>query len=253
VLLLVVLSMLTLFLMLGVAYLVTATRARETARAYARLVTGGDDARVPHAQLLDRIMLKVLRGGGKPPVGKLAGSGSIPNIVFESLLADKYGFSNSGTMPNTISATASGISLSGPIVVGAITCDPINPTDLNGRVLTFVQPGRAATSHRIIRAQSAGGTTNAPTTSIALALDKPFQNGPLTIPSAGRVIINGREFSGPTLSSSDIIPTPTQTGTNSNESWDGFDDHNRFLAQVTGSGLSSSTVTRGSYIAGSKT
>ncbi|MEI7862511.1 MAG: hypothetical protein WCJ21_07765, partial [Planctomycetota bacterium] len=91
VLLLVVLSMLTLFLMLGVAYLVTATRARETARAYARLMTGGDDARVPHAQLLDRIMLKVLRGGGQAPT---ASGVTLPSgaIVFESLLADKYGY-----------------------------------------------------------------------------------------------------------------------------------------------------------------
>ena len=243
VLLLVVLSMLTLFLMLGVAYLVTATRARETARAYARLVTGGDDARVPHAQLLDRIMLKALRGGGQAPT---ATGATLPSgaIVFESLLADKYGYNNSSTTIGTISATASGVSISGPIVICSITTGTsLAPTDLNGRVLTFVQPGRAATSHRIIRAQASSGVTNAPTTSFALALDKPFQAGPFTIPAAGRVIINGREFAG------DKSSSPLTS--NSNEAWDGFDDHNRFLAQITGSGVSSSTVTRGSYISGS--
>ena len=246
VLLLVVLSMLTLFLMLGVAYLVTATRARETARAYARLMTGGDDARVPHTQLLDRIMLKALRGtpNGIPPTGTLATGGTIANIVFESLLADKFGANYSSPSLSTISATASGVSISGPIVICSITTGTsLSPTDLNGRVLTFVQPGRAATSHRIIRAQASSGVTNAPTTGFALALDKPFQTGPFTIPAAGRVIINGREFAG------DKASNPLTS--NSNEAWDGFDDHNRFLAQVTGSGVSSSTVTRGSYISGS--
>jgi hypothetical protein len=243
VLLLVVLSMLTLFLMLGVAYLVTATRARETARAYARLVTGGDDARVPHAQLLDRIMLKTLRGGGQAPT---APGAALPSggIVFESLLADKYGYNTSSATVGTISATASGVSISGPIVICSITgTASLAPTDLNGRVLTFVQPGRAATSHRIIRAQATSGTTNAPTTSFALALDKPFQTGPFTIPTAGRVIINGREFAG------DKASNPLTD--NSNEAWDGFDDHNRFLAQVTGTNTSSSLVTRGTYISGS--
>ena len=246
VLLLVVLSMLTLFLMLGVAYLVTATRARETARAYARLMTGGDDARVPHTQLLDRIMLKALRGtpNGIPPTGTLATGGTIANIVFESLLADKFGANYSSPSLSTISATASGVSISGPIVICSITTGTsLSPTDLNGRVLTFVQPGRAATSHRIIRAQASSGVTNAPTTGFALALDKPFQTGPFTLPAAGRVIINGREFAG------DKASNPLTS--NSNEAWDGFDDHNRFLAQVTGSGVSSSTVTRGSYISGS--
>ena len=245
VLLLVVLSMLTLFLMLGVAYLVTATRARETARAYARLVTGGDDARVPHTRLLDGIMLFTLRGsrGNTPAVtGGTTALGA--TIVFESLLGDKYGTGTSSASARTINATASGVSISGPIVICSITTGTaLAPTDLNGRVLTFVQPGRAATSHRIIRTQAISGTTNAPATSFALALDKPFQTGPFTIPAAGRVIINGREFAG------DKSSSPLTS--NSNEAWDGFDDHNRFLAQITGSGVSSSTVTRGSYISGS--
>ncbi|NBV47419.1 MAG: hypothetical protein EBR86_17725, partial [Planctomycetia bacterium] len=42
VLLLIVLSMLTLFMMLGTAYLVVATRAKETARAFSRLALQSD-------------------------------------------------------------------------------------------------------------------------------------------------------------------------------------------------------------------
>ena len=63
VLLLIVLSMLTLFLMLGTAYLVVSTRSRETARAYARLAMQADDTRIPHAPLLDAAFLRLVRGG----------------------------------------------------------------------------------------------------------------------------------------------------------------------------------------------
>ena len=88
VLLLVVLSMLTLFLMLGAAYLVAATRAREAARAHARLTFGGDDARIPRPRLLDTVLLQVLRGGGAAAV---ATGSAPPAVTFESLLADRYG------------------------------------------------------------------------------------------------------------------------------------------------------------------
>ena len=63
VLLLIVLSMLTLFMMLGTAYLVVATRAKETARAFSRMALESDSRRVQPADMLDRVMLTVVAGG----------------------------------------------------------------------------------------------------------------------------------------------------------------------------------------------
>lgn len=229
VLLLVVLSMLTLFLMLGAAYLVAATRAREAARAYARLTLGSDDARVPHAQLLDSILLRAIRGPAIP-----AGTVATAPVSFESLLADKYG-------ADSISGTATNITQTGPIIELTLSSPKnVRPTDLCGRVLTFAEPGRAASSHRIIRARSIDDTspnpvsTNTPTATLKLSLDTPMRQGPFTKPSAGRVVVNGREFAG--------------TTGDANESWDGFGADNPFLAQVGTATISTSTVTRVSYL-----
>lgn len=235
VLLLVVLSMLTLFMMLGVAYLLTATRAKETARAYARLTFGGDDARVPYAQLLDQVLLSVVRG---PVVGKVPGS--ISSGTYESLLADKYGPSAAG-----LSGTLQGAAFVGPLMSATVSLSgSTQPTDLNGRVLTLASPGRPVTSHRIIRAQSlAAPNSNAMVPAgmnIALWLDLPVRVASLSPVSSGSLRINSREFAG----------TPSVSPP-SNEAWDGFDDHNLFLAHVSpGTTVSSSTVSRLSYAQG---
>jgi hypothetical protein len=229
VLLLVVLSMLTLFLMLGAAYLVAATRAREAARAYARLTLGSDDARVPHAQLLDFVLLRAIRGPAIPAV--MVG---VAPVSFESLLADKYG-------AGSISGTATNITQTGPIIeITLSSTNNVRPTDLCGRVLTFAEPGRAATSHRIIRARAIDDTspnpisTNTPSFTLKLSLDTPILTGPFTKPSAGRIVVNGREFAG-------------ATG-DANESWDGFGADNPFLARVGTATISTSTVTQVSYL-----
>ena len=110
VLLLVVLSMLTLFLLLGTAYLVASTRSRETARAYNRLVMQSDSVRIPHAELLDAALLRVVRGGTAPmPVIATA------TFAFESLLEDKYGRST------TIGGTATNIVYSPPLITALVT------------------------------------------------------------------------------------------------------------------------------------
>ncbi|NDC64928.1 MAG: hypothetical protein EBZ59_13335, partial [Planctomycetia bacterium] len=106
VLLLVVLSMLTLFMMLGAAYVVATSRARETARAYARLTLGGDSARIPTAQLLDSVLLTTLRGpwtsgttlGSGTTVGTTGTIGVVAGgtVSFEALLGDKYGQPTTG-------------------------------------------------------------------------------------------------------------------------------------------------------------
>jgi hypothetical protein len=233
VLLLVVLSMLTLFLMLGAAYIVSATRAKEAARAHARLTFGGDEVRVPHARIADTVLLKVLRGG----------TASLPTspaaVVFESLLADKYG-------QETISGSMT-VSGSGPVMSGTVLLfspfNSVRPVDLNGRLLTFVTPGRPVTTHRILRSNIVGGQANSNVTSARfnLSLDVPWRPGTRAQPLAGRVIINGREFAG--------VPAPIVSGTPpSNEGWDGFDIHNPFLAQVgPGPTIASSTVSRISF------
>jgi hypothetical protein len=83
--------MLTLFMMLGAAYLVVATRSRETAKSFARLSLRSDNVRLPHSQVFDTVMLRVLRGGASPLGRTLRFNAALPNPgitpVFESLLA----------------------------------------------------------------------------------------------------------------------------------------------------------------------
>ena len=237
VLLLIVLSMLTLFMMLGAAYLAAAVRARTAAKAYAKLTFGADEARIPIAPLLDDVLLRVVRGPAPTTT-----TGTVPPPAagdFESLLEDKYGVSTT-----TLSGTVTDLTNIGtnPALIGTLKLAATNvrPTDLAGRVLTFVEPGRVATSHRIVRARTSANT-NAPATEFTITLDRPFRAdraAPAT-GQDGRVIINGREFSGDPASSTDT-----------NEPWDGFDNKNKFLARVAdGSTVASSNVTRRSYAA----
>jgi hypothetical protein len=236
VLLLIVLSMLTLFMMLGATYLVAASRARLAARAYSRLTFMGDDARIPYDRVADSVLMTVLRGG--PTVS--SGTSTV-GVLFESILADKY-----GPPSNTISGSATIISGSGPVVVVSATLlsGSAQPTDLNGRILSFVGPGDRVTSHRILRAwpwPATGSVSNVPATAFGLALDA-IQPSSAFVPPTGstRVVINGREFAG--------APATSATAPPANESWDGFDFHNPFLSQVApGTTISSSTVSQISY------
>ena len=150
VLLLVVLSMLTLFLMLGTAYLVVSTRSRETARAYARLAMQSDGVSIPHAPLLDRAFLKFVRGGTDLPApSRTINNNYIPSLnltinsgtftdsevkppsfptVFESLLEDKYGSSATGTAKSVTLVTPNRLSLlkmKGCSVTGTAGLEPI--------------------------------------------------------------------------------------------------------------------------------
>ena len=207
-LLLMVLSMLTLFLMLGAAYLLTTSRAWEAAKAYSRLTLGTSENRIPHARLLDDVMLRVVRGGTAVP---------------ESILADKYGLQTlSGTMTSCAAVIVSGTPQ--PLMTGLLqTGSTVRPTDLAGRVLTFAAAGRAPTSHRIVKAAGNGSPDNSSATSFNVTLDASFQRQAFTFPPSSTsvaVIVNGREFSG---DGSAAYP---------NESWDGFDIQNDFLARV---------------------
>ena len=63
VLLLITVCMLTLFLMLGTAYLVAASRARESADAIARKTLFNDQTNYRPETYLDSVLMKVVRGG----------------------------------------------------------------------------------------------------------------------------------------------------------------------------------------------
>lgn len=220
VLLLVVLSMLTLFLMLGAAYLAMASRSRDIARAFSRLAADSAEARIDHTHFLDAALLTVLRGGTSPQVSSgtaraiLTGTA---NFKFESLLADRYGSDQSlyGT------ATVTGTTMPLYTVTLTATSTP-HPALLNGRVLTFTPPGGDATSHRILRATGSGGSY---TLTIGPPHDRPVFSAP---PSNSPVVVNGHEFSSEGLE---------------NEEFDGFDmAKNPFLAYLSLGDLPSQSI-----------
>jgi hypothetical protein len=223
VLLLVVLSMLTLFLLLGTAYLVVSTRSRVTARAFSRLVMQSEDVRVPSEVYLDRTLAHVIRGGTSTP---LLPNPAVP-AAFESLLEDKYG-SNSTLAGIARGVTAaSGTSLGAVLTLTNVTlvssttgtaAPPPFPkaAELSGRVLSLCPDDGEVTSHRILQASGSG------TGPFTLRVDVPLSTRPFRLPGANcRVVVNGREFDG--------------RGT-TNEPWDAFDGDNPFLARVEPSG-----------------
>jgi hypothetical protein len=242
VLLLVVLSMLTLFLLLGTAYLVASSRSRVAARAFNRLVMQSESVKIPREKYLDDTLLHVLRGGtaslSMAPL--VNGTGSLPGApTFESLLEDKYGrdMTLAGTAATVARASGTSsllrlqqVQLS-YVVTGSLP--PPTAPELPGRVLTLVPDDGPPSSHRIIHA-----TGPAPFT---LYVDNPAQREPFRMPKgACPVVVNGREFDG--------------QGT-TNESWDAFDSTNTFLAQVgpSATDISSSTVSRASYLTTAQT
>lgn len=210
--------------MLGTAYIVTASRARESARALSRKTLFADQLNYRPQTYLDNVLMRVLRGGLAP---QELGTGASPHggvpADFESLLEDRYG---SITVVGNVSSAAiyssGGAGNTGPIVTltYAVTTGTVShPTELNGRILTLVEEGGPVTSHRIVRASGSGTTFDLVVTNPR----SPHQWTSGTISEfSGRAVINGREFSG----------DPGASPKEKNESWDGFDVDNRFLAQV---------------------
>ena len=227
VLLLVVLSVLTLFLMLGAAYVAVASRARKASRAFANNVVAATAAGVSEVRLLDEAFLAVARGtmaskkGGTGAAVDYIGTGASSG---EDLLGDKYGASTVKgrvTAATKVAASSALLQLTCTATSGSI---PANVSDYAGRVVTLVLPGLNA-STRIL---GASGTPGAPTltipggptvtgevlsdTRIAAAIAKATSPA-VTAPT---LIINGREFD--------------DSGTN--EPYDGFDAANPLLARV---------------------
>ena len=234
VLLLVVLSMLTLFMMLGVAYVIMASRARESSRAFSRAITQERLSDRVNEKYLDKSLMLLLRGpdtGNAQPANL---NGSTLNFVpiFESLLDDLYG-SVDRLEGNTVGlvidhgvlceVTIQAQSVGGP--------NPQSPIELVGRVLTLLPEKGRITSHRILRAEEASTSyriwianhgeafprmlATQAGGQVAVAYDFP--------PANTRVIINGRGHGGNTNGANPVT----------NEAWDGYDfAHNPFLAWI---------------------
>ena len=235
VLLLIVLSMLTLFMMLGTTYLVVASRAKATAKAFANSGEFSKTARAASGErLVNEAFLRIARGS----------SSTMPDLpAGDDLLGDKYG--TSSRTGNVISASGSTvITLEVNAIAPAVTTDV---SELAGCVLTFTLPDLSNISVRIIRAED--NNANNPTNPISLFIpggltasgenitSQEITAAKLKRPSSSLdFIINGREFSG-------------IAGTNKNESWDGFDSENPFLAQILPSATApfTPTVERSSF------
>jgi hypothetical protein len=206
-LLLLVLSMLSLFLMLGTLMIVMATRARTTSRAFAGAVAGPGLKSAQTSELLEEALLVLIRGTQQPASG---GADEPPGPNLESLLADRYGTARLTGELRSIAASSQGLVratvsiLNGP-----------DPRELVGRVLTIQPPPSDPAPVSSFRIHRVGATAG---TSITLELANlrtvgirplPTISTPLPNPPEHRVFINGRDFEA--------------------EPWDAFDDANTFL------------------------
>lgn len=180
-LLLLVLSMLTLFLMIGTLMLVLATRARTTARAFADVIADGGLANLAARDLLDEALMVFLRG--RQPAG-----GNAPTR--ESILEDRYG-------NTTLQGQITGLGGAGGPVLQA-TVNGINAPALPGRILTIrPQTGDPAPiqSFRIL-------SVNGQTFELAnLRTVEAFRTLPTRFPC--EVFVNGREFAGESWDATD--------------------------------------------------
>lgn len=248
VLLLVVLSMLTLFMMLGVAFLLAATRAKESARAFSRLTFAGDDAALPAKAALEEVLMTVVRdraAAGDRPSELGSGSGT---FKFESLLSDRYGRAVSAASGDgrRLEGTVASVTGSGPLIEATFTSAdidgdgsagtmPANIASLNGRILTFLPATGRPTSHRIIRAS--GSTLWLAPSLVPVPFKAP--------PNGTAAVINGREFSAAPAAN------PISDTANENEAWDGFGDagnaHDLWLAHLEPASVSTATCVRPSY------
>lgn len=255
VLLLVVLSLLTLFMLLGTTYMVVTSRARATARAFARAAETSYSA--PSAagrRFVDEAFLAVARGPANHEDLNLNGTldagedrnsnGLLDPIGFpvgEDLLGDKYGVADRlATQPNRtlvtgMLATGTGVDASGSLVLVPVrTLNPasVAPETLAGRVITFTLPD-FTWSTRILRARgvSGGGTTGFVVSIAPIAgsrgvtldeLNAAISRAPTAAGAPPHFVVNTREFVG----QAGLPPAAT------NEPYDGFDAANPFLAQI---------------------
>jgi len=227
VILLIVLSMLSLFMVLGVTFVAMSSRSHATARAVATMPQASADAILPTERLLNQAAMLLLRGPQETTADRqpaaLGGSKDETDadaeraLVFEALLVDQYGTDEPlrGTLVDLVDC--------GPVHRLTVEFSPSAPpalADLSGRILTLLPVGAPATSHRILRAEVGAP----PALHLCIAHDGlPFPRASAgadhALPAAGtEVLVNSRAHS--------------SRGTTRNEAWDGFDAANPFLAHV---------------------
>jgi hypothetical protein len=217
VLLLVVLSMLTLFLMLGAAYLTIATRARKAARAFANNSVATTASTAAEQRLVDAAFMSVARGVNDSHVTHL-GTG-------EDLLGDRYGSDQPATGRITGASLLGSSNALIQLTTTGISPQPAIVSDLNGRVVTMMLPGLAA-STRILQASGSAASpalvVAAGPTAAGLPLSQSSIVAALAAVSGTQIslVINGREFD-------DNPSVPTDT----NEPWDAVDSKNPLLAK----------------------
>lgn len=259
VLLLVVLSMLTLFMLLGVTYLVLAARTRATSRAFLKLADDTSSA-VAAQPLVREAALQVIRGT----------TNTRSAIRYHDLLADKYGWSSSGFQWQTATFVANNqlvrIELAGS--VSQIEW-------LAGLVITFTGglDDRSQTSVRIADAMNVYKVGAAQPTPV-IWVPRPAGMTKLPTPGTTTITIGQREFDGlgfgsrgagprqTALNDAALMPNRTLafnpnyfdapfdpmtnpggtnsalTATSANEDYDAVDEQNMALARPDGSAQS---------------
>jgi len=268
VLLLVVLSLLTLFMLLGTTYMVVTSRARSTARAFSRAAEAAHSAgSAAGRRFVDEAFLAVARG---PAISEDAnnngvldngedqnGNGKLDFVGYpigEDLLGDKYGFASRTATQSSRQVLSGKLSAPSPIsgVQGQTQQQPtlvlvavskwnpasVGPEQLAGRVVTFTLPD-FTWSTRILRGQGTPGQSSTGFV-VSLAPVAGCRGATLTdldaaIKRAANAtstdfVVNTREFVGD--------PTAAATGgaaADTNEPYDGFDAANPFLAQLVSS------------------
>jgi hypothetical protein len=211
VLLLVVLSMLTLFLLLGTTFLVLASRARSVSKAYLHLAGQQQQSTDSVRVMIRDAALQVMRGTQKRSAMK-----------YHDLLGDRYTGSDEFTISNA-SATAGGQLLS-------LTLTPAISVGLTGRVLGFISGPSAVvgTASRIVDADS---------TSVTLPWPAGLNLANVASLNGKVVRINRRDFDGMGIAAGDIyVPNwslvTTVSPSSLNEDYDAVDMQNVALAEA---------------------
>ncbi len=204
VVLLVVLSMLTLFLLLGTTYIVIATRAKRSSASIA-----GDEAHVPREVLVARTVSDTAL--------TMLLNGSAPNSNQDSLLRDMYG--DAALTSPILSASRIGTShfYRFGLTTAAAEQGGGSIEEWGGRIATLDSGRYKGTPFRIIgEATAADGSRQTSPALVALATETIRDFDPAACVGA-KLSINGQPFS---------------NTANAAESYDGPDDKNLFLAFV---------------------
>jgi hypothetical protein len=222
VLLLVVLSMLTLFVLLGTTYVVLASRFRSTSRAFLRLVQDENTAPYAVRERLREAAMQVIRG-----------TNNTRSVVrFHDLLADKYGQS---AQENTV--TNARLEAGNQILRLELLQSLGNPDTYGSRILTFLGgPAEVRmTSHRIV-------DFDGPSNAVYILKPRSLGTNAAALTNAP-VWLNRREFDGHGFGGPDkylpnwsLLPASPQ-GT-PNEAYDASDVDNVALAMTRGERLS---------------